>query len=153
MEILRNILEYLSIVMGVLVLVRITNDILQIYQQAHYHLSGYKKIFKDYYKFKNKNYLFLAMIPLIFISDKIYGMILFVLIGSLFLVLKKREKKIVKLKFTTRIIRLYIGILIVNSLLATLILVKFNLKELLSAIIILILFENILVINYFKYIF
>lgn len=148
MEILRNILEYLSIVMGVLVLVRITNDILQIYQQAHYHLSGYKKIFKDYYrfnKFKNKNYLFLAMIPLIFISDKIYGMILFVLIGSLFLVLKKREKKIVKLKFTTRIIRLYIGILIVNSLLATLILVKFNLKELLSAIIILILFENILV--------
>ena len=33
MEILRNILEYLSIVMGVLVLVRITNDILQIYQQ------------------------------------------------------------------------------------------------------------------------
>ena len=106
-------MEILCILLCFLVVLKIVYNNLIYMQEAHYHISGFKKIVFNFY-IKEKESLFLSlMVPLIFVKGVLKG-ILFVVLSLLYLGIYK--KKIIKLKFTKRIIRLLIFVFIINVL-------------------------------------
>jgi hypothetical protein len=49
MELIINSIEYISIIVGVVLMIKVTNHQLKLYQQGHYHLANITKILKSYY--------------------------------------------------------------------------------------------------------
>lgn len=140
-------MEYVSLVFIVLVILRIISDSFLIYQQGHYHLDSFKKIFKSFFKFKknNYNYLLLLLIPIIFIRSDILVNIIVIVISLIYLYFK-REKRIIKLKLTKRIKRLFLCLLLINSILITLLLMLISFKSIIRVSSILVILENVLIL-------
>jgi UDP-N-acetylmuramoyl-tripeptide--D-alanyl-D-alanine ligase len=112
-------MEYFSIVMSFLIIIILTNNQLRIYQQSQYHFSGFRKIL-PYFYLQNRSYLLLPLIAFCFYMQLWYiqmatGIYLLILI-----LIKMREKAIVKLKYTARIRRLYFLIILVMTVFGTL---------------------------------
>lgn len=147
MEILNNVFEYASLVSLVLVMLKIVNETFLFYQQSHYHLISFKKIFKNFFKLKknNYNYLLFLLIIVFFISNELLINISGVVISLIYLYLK-REKRIVKLRVTRRIKRLFVCLLLVNSIFITLVLMFIPFKSVVVAISVLVVLENVLIL-------
>lgn len=132
MDIIRNIIEYVSIAAGTVMLVKAVFSELNIYQQSHYHISGFRKIIRYYYLGDKTNFLY-PLIILMFFLDKWYVQLLYSLYLSILLVLKFRHRDIVKLKITARIKRLCLVILIVKVVFGSALLYLIPLPQLMSA--------------------
>lgn len=147
MEILNNVFEYVSLVLLILVMLKIVNETFLFYQQSHYHLISFKKIFKNFFRLKrnNYNYLLFLLIIVFFITNELLINISVVVLSLIYLYLK-REKRIVKLKVTGRIKRLFICLLLVNSIFITLVLMFIPIKSIVVAMSVLVILENVLIL-------
>jgi UDP-N-acetylmuramoyl-tripeptide--D-alanyl-D-alanine ligase len=144
MDIIRNIIEYVSITVGTVMLVKTVFSELNIYQQSHYHISGFQKIVRYYYIGDKTNFLY-PLIVFLFFLDKWYVQLLYILYLALLLVLKFRRRDIVKLKITARIKRLCFIILIVKVTFGSALLYLLPLPQLMSAMVCVILISPFLV--------
>lgn len=79
--------------------------LLTILQQEHYYLKPFSKCFFCYYLKKNYNYLFYILL-LISLFDNVYMYIVGMVLGIIALLFK--DKLLIKLKITKRIIRLFV---------------------------------------------
>lgn len=144
MELFKNVIEYLSIIISALMFVRITNHQLNLLQQSHYHFSSFKKSIRYFYLGSWNNFLW-PLIVMIFFLDKYYIQIIYIIYLGILLYLKHQAKVTIKLKFTPRIQRLYFIILVINILVGSSLLYLFILPELISALGILLLISPVLI--------
>ncbi|NLD26325.1 MAG: hypothetical protein GX661_03085 [Acholeplasmataceae bacterium] len=135
METFKNIMEYFSIVMSVLIIIIQTNNQLRIYQQSQYRFSGFRKILPYFYT-QNRSYLLLPLIAFCFYMQLWYiqmatGIYLLVLI-----MIKIKDKAIVKLKYTGRIRRLYFLMILVMTVFCTLVSILLPIPQLATTLLI-----------------
>ncbi len=134
MEELKLFLEYASIICALIMIVDVSTISLTYFQEAHYHFASFKKIAKNFYTKEYRNLLFIAFIPLLFFMDRIVPQIIFIVLGIIYLSIRK--KKIIKLKLTGRVMREFLMIVLVNTVFLTLLFMVLPLKELASGLII-----------------
>lgn len=134
METLKNIIEYIAIITSITLLVKISFQTITYYQQSHYHLSSYKKIIKHFYVGNIINTLILLIVVFIWFLNYWFIQAVYILYLIMILFFKYRQNSIITLKVTFRIYRIGSLILMINTIIATLILFWFELKELIASI-------------------
>jgi len=128
------IFEYSSIVSSVMLLVFYTNEVIIIFEQKKYKLLHSFEVFKIYFS-KWFNYFPLILIPFIFFIDIWFVGLIYSLIAlSFFIYLRLCHKNIILNFWKT--LRLYIVILIIETIFGTILMLNVKLVELTSLLII-----------------
>lgn len=138
-------LEYIDIVLIVLTLVRLYNLNLKHYQQSHYHLSSFSKYFKYFYMRSHIFFIIPIAISIFFLNYWFVQLLSILYLGFLNYYYH-RQKEIIKLKFTSRIIREYLVIIILDIVIGTLLLYHFEFVQLMSLMSLLIIIAPIIVL-------
>ena len=134
MEVIKNIIEYLSIIIAVTLLVIMTYRLVNVLQQGHYHYSNFYLVFKYHYYRRG---LFLIPLIMLFWMNLWYVQLIFILYGTFISFYLFIKKPIVELKITARICRLFFTLFIVTTVMGTLLHYWFLLPELVSSALIL----------------
>lgn len=144
MEVFKNIIEYLAIIMSAIILVYKTNFILKYYQQSHYHLSSFKRTTKYYY-FGKWQYIIWGILLFIMFLDKWYVQLIYSLYLAFLLVVLLKKKDIIKLRQTARIYRNYFFVLVIGTIFSSVMLLVLELPELVASLAIIIFLLPLLV--------
>lgn len=126
---IKFIIEDIALLISVLFILYIVYYSIKFYQDSHYKIRDFLSYQLIFYR---RHYYYLLIIPFIFILDKYYFQLIYIifLIGIYFLM--SRRKVISKLRFTSRIIRLYVFIIISWTALGTLLMMLISFNHLLS---------------------
>lgn len=129
MEAVKFIIEDLAIVFSALMMIHLTIRTLKYHQQTSYRLHDGITFFKSFY---SKHYYFLILIPFIFVLDKWYMQLIYIIYLVTIYILAKPKKQISKLVYTGRIYRLSAFIIIFYTALGTLLLLEIEFNQLIS---------------------
>lgn len=127
-------IEYVSIICSVLLIIKISNETFQFLQQSHYNIRNSIKFIRHFYIKDKINYLLYFTIPIIFYADMLFAQIIYVVLSILILLLKYYKKSIISLKFTARINRVYLLLLIIYTTIGTVLSIFVKMPELLSTL-------------------
>lgn len=137
MEVVKNIIEYIAIIMSAIILVYKTNLVLKYFQQSHYYFDSYKKTIRYYY-FGKWQYFILGILAFVLFLDSWIVQVIYIVYLGLLLYFCLRKTDIIKLKTTPRIYRLYLTLLILGTIFSSTLLLLFDLPDLLSSLAIII---------------
>ena len=142
-EIIKDLIADITIFIAAITLVLTVNKSLKIYQDSRYKI---KESLIYIWRFYRQYYLYLSIIPFIFILDLWYMQLIYLVYISYLNYQLLSVKTITKLKFTPRIIRHIIAIVVIFTAIATLLLLKINFPSIISLIDLLIITSPVLTI-------
>ncbi|MDD3999360.1 MAG: UDP-N-acetylmuramoyl-tripeptide--D-alanyl-D-alanine ligase [Bacilli bacterium] len=145
METFKNTVEYFALLMGALMILAITTKQLQFFQQSQYQFRSIKKYLKYYYLKDWTNFL-PPLIIFFFFLDLWYIQISFGLCLAVLLFFKIKRHSILKLKYTRRIKRLILMIIIVLTFSLSILAWLLPLPHLSSGMVLLLLILPILIL-------
>lgn len=142
-ETIKFIIEDISIILAAIVLIITINKSLKIYQDTHYQL---KKTLALVWHFYHQYYLYFVMIPFIFLKALWYIELINIAYLGYLLYLLLRKHEIARLKFTPRIIRQYIFMMLLYPIVGTLLFIYLPFNSLLSVLDLLLILSPLLVV-------
>ena len=128
-EFILFIIEDLAIVLSVLMMIFLVNQTLKYHQGSSYRLKDGLRYFKSFY---TKHYYYLLLIPFIFILDKWYMQLIYLIYLITLYLFTRPKAQISKLVYTSRIWRLCGFIIIFYTALGTILMMNIAFKQLLS---------------------
>lgn len=118
METFKNIIEYLSLLFGVLLALQAIVRLVNLFQQGHYHFSTFIPVCKYHYY---RNGLFLVpLVPVVIFAGHWLAQLFYLLYALALLIYYDRCRPILKLKITARVRRLFVTMLILSAVVGTL---------------------------------